>query len=315
LKMIHLYYPLQWPIRDFPEGNKQVIAIGDFDGVHKGHRHVIGQAVEIGKRESIPVAIMTFNPHPREVLGQLKYSRYLAPIHDKMQLFASQGVDYTYIVTFDQAFAQISPEKFVNQMLEPMNIHTVVVGFDFTFGHKGKGTADSLKKLAEGKMNVEVVNPYHMDGEKVSSTLIREHLHLGELSRMKDYLDRYYTIRGMVIKGDQRGRQLGFPTANLEVTAPYVIPRNGVYAVLANVDGARYEAVMNIGTRPTFLKDALHPNLEVHLLDFEGDLYGQMVQVEFVHFLRAEEQFSSVDALVKQIHKDIAEARHLLSQK
>lgn len=311
--MIHLYHPLQQPIRDFPEHTKQVMAIGDFDGVHRGHRHVIGRAMEIAVREGLPSAIMTFNPHPREVLGQMKYSRYLAPIHDKMQLFASLGVDYTYIMTFDQAFAQISPEKFVEQILLAMSVQTVVVGFDFTFGHRGKGTADTLRELAAGKMGVEVVNPYHMDGEKVSSTRIREHLHLGELGPMKEYLGRYYSIRGMVVSGDRRGREIGFPTANLEVTAPYVIPRNGVYAVYATVGGEKHPAVMNIGTRPTFLKDAIHPNLEVHLLDFQGDLYGQMVMVEFVHFLRAEERFSSVELLVEQIHKDVGEARHLLS--
>lgn len=313
MKIIHLYYPLQDPVRDFPEDRTQVLAIGDFDGVHNGHRQVIGQAVRIAREAGIPASIMTFNPHPREVLGQSKYSSYLTPIYEKMQIFGSLGVDYTYVVTFDQAFARISPEKFVEHMLVPMRIHTVVIGFDFTFGYKGEGTAETLKKLAKGRMNVEVVAPFQLDGEKVSSTLIRERLYLGDLERMPDYLGRYYSILGMVVEGDKRGRQIGFPTANLELTAPYVIPRNGVYAVYAHTGGNRYPAVMNIGVRPTFLPDSAQPSLEVHLLDFRGDLYGQMLKVEFVRYLRREERFESVDQLVAQIRRDAEQARHLLS--
>jgi riboflavin kinase/FMN adenylyltransferase len=313
MKLIHLYFPLQQPIPGLSEANRHVMAIGDFDGVHNGHRHVIGRAVEVAAAEGLPASVMTFNPHPREVLGQSKYSRYLAPIQDKIRLFESLGVDYTFVVTFDLALAQVSPEKFVRQMLEPLGVHTVVVGFDFTFGHKGKGTVETLRRLAEGRMNVEVVPPYLSDGEKVSSTLIREHLHLGELDPIKKYLGRYYAIQGTVVKGDQRGRQIGFPTANLEVTAPYVIPRSGVYAVRAWVGDHRYDGVMNIGTRPTFLPDAVHPSLEVHLLDFSGDLYGRAMTVEFVHFLRPEARFPSVEQLIEQIRRDVDEARHLLS--
>jgi riboflavin kinase/FMN adenylyltransferase len=313
LKLIHLYYPLQLPIADLAEAERLVLAIGDFDGVHIGHRRVIGRAVEVAAAHRLPACVMTFNPHPREVLGHSGYSRYLAPIGDKLRLFESLCVDYTFVVTFDLAFARVSPEKFVEEMLVPLGVHTVVVGFDFTFGHKGKGTVETLRRLAEGRMNVEVVPPYLSEGEKVSSTLIREHLHLGELGPIRKYLGRYYAVQGKVVQGDRRGRQIGFPTANLEVTAPYVIPRNGVYAVRAYVDQVGYDGVMNIGTRPTFLPDEAQPSLEVHLLDFSGDLYGRTMRVEFVHFLRPEARFPNVDMLVEQIRRDIEEARHLLS--
>lgn len=278
-----------------------------------GINHVIKQAVEIAREQGIPVAIMTFNPHPREVLGQQRYSRYLTPIHDKMQIFASLGVDYTYIVTFDRAFSQIRPDQFVKHMLIPLNPHTVVVGFDFTYGYKGEGTANMLQQHAGHAFDVNVVSPYHMDGEKVSSTLIREQLHIGRLNRIKDYLGRYYSVKGIVVHGDGRGKKIGFPTANLEVTAPYVVPRNGVYAVKVTVSEQTYLGVMNIGTRPTFLKEGSNTSLEVHLLDFDSNLYGQLIEVEFVSFVRKEERFSSVEQLVEQIDSDIRTAQRLLS--
>lgn len=313
MKMIHLYYPVQWPIAHVTIDTKQVLAIGDFDGVHRGHRHVIMKAVEAARQHHLPASIMTFNPHPREVLGQTKYSRYLAPIHDKMQLFSSLGVDYTYIVTFDQAFSKISPEKFVKHMILPLQPHTVVVGFDFTYGYRGVGTANTLRQSAGGKFEVIVADPFHMDGEKVSSTRIREQLQIGRLDRIHDYLGRYYSITGMVVRGDGRGRTIGFPTANIEISAPYVIPRNGVYAVKISIDDQSYLGVMNIGTRPTFVHEEGEPSLEVHVLDFNGDLYGKMMKVEFVTFLRKEERFDNVDLLIQQINKDVNEARHLLS--
>lgn len=312
MKIIHLFYPLQFPMRDFP-GTKQVMAIGDFDGVHLGHQHVIGQAVKKAAELQLPASIMTFFPHPREVLGHSSYTRYLAPVHDKMQLFAQCGVDYTYIVSFDQAFARVSPEHFVLRMLDRLQLHTVVVGFDFTFGHKGQGTVETLRSLCRDRIEVEVAEPFHMDGDKVSSTLIRELLGLGQLDRVSRYLGRHYSVHGWVVTGEGRGRTIGFPTANLELTAPYVVPRNGVYAVKVTLDGEQYNGVMNIGVKPTFTPDEVHPSLEVHLLDYTGDLYGKALKLEFVSFLREEQRFSSVEGLVEQIHKDIVRARHLLS--
>lgn len=290
--------------------NKTVVAIGDFDGVHFGHQQVISRAVQIAAEHQLESAVMTFKPHPREVLGQSKYSRYLAPFHKKIQLIEQLGVDHTWIVHFDKQFARVEAKDFVHQMLVPLNIHTVVVGFDFTFGHRGQGTADTLKKLCKDKIQVEVISPYNIDGEKVSSTLIREQLHIGRVDRIKTLTGRNYSITGTVIKGEQRGSKIGFPTANIELDAPYVIPSNGVYAVLLKWKGKTYQGVMNIGVKPTFHNQPnAFPTIEVHLLDFKQNLYGQSVEIEFVRFLRKEKKFLSINELVCQIENDIEIAK------
>jgi riboflavin kinase/FMN adenylyltransferase len=314
MKIIHLTYPLQLPISDLPD-EKHVMAIGDFDGLHLGHRNVINHAKYIGSKQNISTSIMTFDPHPREVLGQSIYSRYLTPLQEKMELFKELGLDFCFVVSFDHTFAKVSPENFVQHMLFLLNVHTVVAGFDFTFGHRGLGTVETLKHLGEPRMDVEVVKPFNLDGYKVSSTFIREQLHLGHLEQVKKYLGRNYCISGKVVAGDARGRTIGFPTANLKVKAPYVIPRHGVFAVGLNIAGIEYKGVMNIGIKPTFSSDELNPTLEVHILEFNQDIYGQDMNIEFISFLRDEEKFASVELLVEQIHRDIKKAEDVFKDK
>lgn len=312
MNIVHLFYPVDGSMKDIPDTG-QVLAIGDFDGVHLGHRSVLAEAARIAAAKRLPLAVMTFNPHPREVLGMEDYARYLAPIHDRMRLFAELGVDLAYVTAFDRAFARVSPEQFIDRMLVPLRIDTVVVGFDFTFGHQGSGTTDTLARLCEGRIDVCVVPPFYLDGQKVSSTLIRDALAAGDMDKVLRYLGRPYRISGWVVQGEQRGRRIGFPTANLDLTAPYVIPATGVYAVLVTVDGRRYEGVMNIGHKPTFRQDRAEPTLEVHLLDFSGDLYGRTLKVDLIGYLRPERRFASVEELTAQIRRDIDTARHLLS--
>lgn len=307
MKIIYLTYPLQLPNSNYPD-KPHVMAIGDFDGLHLGHQNVINHAKYIGDKQNISTSIMTFNPHPREVLGLSIYSRYLTPFQEKMELFEGTGVDYCFVVSFDHSFAKVSPEDFVQRMLFLLNVHTVVAGFDFTFGHRGLGTVETLKNLCEQQMGVEVVKPFNLDGYKVSSTFIREQLHLGHLECVKKYMGRNYSISGKVVPGESRGKTIGFPTANLKVKAPYVIPRHGVFAVKLNIAGIEYKGVMNIGVKPTFSSDELNPTLEVHILNFNHDIYGQDLNIEFISFLRDEEKFASIDLLVEQIHKDIKKA-------
>lgn len=292
----------------------QVIAIGDFDGVHLGHQEVIGRAIKQAEALGVPSAIMTFDPHPREVLGKPQFSRYLTPMAEKMRIFDSLGIDDVYIVHFTEQLAQVSPEAYFEHMLLPMNLKAVVVGFDFTFGYKGQGTAETLMRLAGDRMRVEIVPPYHMYGEKVSSTLIREQLHLGQLDRLQTMLGRRYRMEGTVVRGEGRGRTIGFPTANLELTARYVIPRQGVYAVRVLSGSDQWNGVMNIGTKPTFHADEGQPvSLEVHLFDCDEDLYGRTLTVEFAAYLRPEMKFSSVDLLIEQIRNDASKARQILA--
>lgn len=312
MQIIHLTYPLQLPNLNFPD-DPHVMAIGDFDGLHLGHQNVINHAKYTGNKLNLSTSIMTFNPHPREVLGQSKYSRYLAPFCEKMKLFEEIGVDYCFVVSFDHAFAQVTPEDFVQHMLFLLNVHTVVAGFDFTFGHRGLGTVETLKELCEDRMTVEVVKPFNLDGYKVSSTFIREQLHLGHPELVKKYLGRNYSISGTVISGEGRGKTIGFPTANIKINAPYVIPRHGVFVVKLYLAGSEYKGVMNIGVKPTFSSDELNPTLEVHILNFNHDIYGEDMIIEFISFLRDEEKFASVDLLIQQIHKDIKKADEVFS--
>ncbi len=310
-------HTISYPLQDrslVPEAG-QVLAIGDFDGVHLGHREVIGRAVQHAKSLQVPSAVMTFDPHPREVLGKPQYSKYITPIGEKMRQFAALGVDDVYIVDFTSELARVLPEQYFENMLLPLGLRAIIVGFDFTFGYKGQGTVETLVRLARERMHVEIVPPYNMDGEKVSSTLIREQLHLGELDRVLQLLGRNYKIEGKVVKGEGRGKTIGFPTANLSLTEQYVIPRQGVYAVKVSTAGSsRWNGVMNIGVKPTFHngKD-LAPSLEVHLFDCSDDLYGEVLQVEFVSFLRPEMKFASVSLLIEQIQQDVKRAREILA--
>lgn len=299
------------PFQFEQHAHSQVLAIGEFDGLHLGHQQVIQRAMERANKLHIPCAIMTFHPHPREVLGQVKYAQYLTPLEDKLALFSEMGIDCAYVVTFDKRFSQISPDQFVRELLVYMNVNSVVVGFDFSFGHLGKGNPDTLCELAHGLFTVEVVRPFHMNGNKVSSTLIRESLDVGHMEKANQLLGRHYQITGKVIQGEGRGRKLGFPTANIQPSGPYVIPANGVYAIKVKFGDEGYSGIMNIGTKPTFT-NLTEPVLEAHIFDFDESIYGQHLTIEFVAYIRSERKFSSANELVEQIHQDIEQSKHYL---
>lgn len=291
----------------------QVLAIGHFDGVHAGHQEVLGRAVQAARRMGLSASVMTFHPHPREVLGIARYKESLTPLKDKLALFESLGLDRVYLMSFTPELAQLSPEYFVERILLPLEIETLVVGFDFTFGHKGSGNADTLGMLAAGRLTVEVMHPYHMQGEKVSSTLIRECLLNGQAEKAARLLKRPYTIAGRVVTGDGRGRTIGVPTANVEPLEAYVIPGRGVYAVMLLVADKWVKGVMNIGWKPTFAAEEGQDTLEVHLFDFSGDIYGEEVVISFAGFIRHERKFNSADELVAQISADMKSAKEILA--
>lgn len=291
----------------------QVLAIGDFDGVHLGHQEVIKRALEDGKRLGIPTSIMTFHPHPREVLGQQKYTTLLTPVSQKQRQLEQLGVDYMYIVSFDADLMKVTPEQFVEHMLIPMQVNTVIVGFDFTFGYLGAGTPDTLCELAHGRFAVEIIRPFQRNGSKVSSTLVREHLLAGQVEEATALLGRPYAVRGTIVTGDGRGRTIGFPTANVELHEPFVTPALGVYAVRAVLDGTAYNGVMNLGKKPTFVDNLEKPTLEVHLFDFSESVYGKEMTIEFISYLRPERKFSAIDELISQIHRDADQAKTLLT--
>ncbi|WJH37479.1 bifunctional riboflavin kinase/FAD synthetase [Paenibacillus sp. CC-CFT747] len=310
MQVFELNYPCLLPQPGMPAA--QVMAIGDFDGVHRGHREVIGRALETARKLGIPASIMTFHPHPREILGQDKYRSILTPLPEKLEIFRELGVQYAYVVSFNEPFSRLSPQQFISDILLGIGLESVIVGFDFSFGYQGRGTPDTLAQEGHGQFAVEIVRPYQMDDHKVSSTYIRESLQEGKVDQAARLLGRPYSIQGTVVHGEARGRTIGFPTANLETDWRYVLPANGVYAIKAYVRGQAYKGVMNIGVKPTFATGELTPSLEAHLFDFQESIYGEKVRVEFIRHLRPEIKFGSVNELVEQIHRDAAQARELL---
>jgi riboflavin kinase/FMN adenylyltransferase len=305
VKVISLSYPLP----DDLDPSPCAIALGYFDGVHIGHRRVIQKAIDVAKTHGWKSAVMTFDPHPREVLGQTGYTRYLTPLTDKLEQLDKMGVDVAYVMRFDISFASVYPEDFIDECLIPLGCKHVVVGFDYTFGYRGMGTAQTLQAMSKGRYGLDIVGPVNRLGEKVSSTIIREYLHHGDVEQTRHLLGRPYQIRGVVVHGDKRGRTIGFPTANVHVSKPYLIGKNGVYGVRFTVDGQSYNGVMNIGIKPTFELEKKEKSLEVHIFDFQGEIYGKEVAVEFLFFIRDEQKFAGVDALIAQIQKDVEFAK------
>jgi riboflavin kinase/FMN adenylyltransferase len=307
---VSLSYPLsdellqQW-------GRSQVTAIGQFDGLHLGHASVIRKAVALAREQEVPVSVMTFHPHPKEVMKKGDYEGYLTPLADKQDILADMGVGVLYILSFNEDFSKVSPEAFMTDVLLPLQIRTAVVGFDFRFGYRGAGHEHTLRELGGELMSVHTVPPFELDGEKVSSSGIRRALQAGDLTHASRWLGRPYRIRGTVMDGEKRGRTIGFPTANLKLDDAYVIPVKGVYAVRALVSDRWVSGVMNVGVKPTFHEGVL-TSFEVHLFDFDQQIYGEPVLVELHHYIRPERKFASVDELIAQIGNDAQTAKKLL---
>jgi riboflavin kinase/FMN adenylyltransferase len=314
MRVVQIAYPMTADILRHVPSEGQTMAIGDFDGVHLGHREVIRRAIDKAQRLGVASSVMTFHPHPREVLGSPVYSTYITPLDRKLERFANLGVDCVYVVTFDSTLAVLPPDVFVEQVLLPLRVKHISVGFNFTFGHRGIGTSSTLRELGETYFEVDIVEPFLVGGERVSSTLIREALSMGDVARAAAFLGRPYAVDGEVVHGEGRGRTIGVPTANLSVRAPFVAPSTGVYAVQVSIEtgafsGHKSAGVMNVGFKPTFHSRLPCPTWEAHLFNFEGDLYGAKASVEFHSRIRDEQRFDSVDALIRQIQQDIEEAK------
>ncbi|PYJ58841.1 MAG: hypothetical protein DME24_14785 [Verrucomicrobia bacterium] len=295
-----------------PGSRKVCVAIGMFDGVHLGHQQVIRQTIEDARQhEGIAVA-MTFDCHPNSVVAPDRNPPLIYSLSQRLRVIESLGIDVALSIHFDQAFSEISGERFIRALARDFrNLHSLCVGSAFTFGHRRSGNVELLKRLGkELHFMVHGLASVSLDGKVVSSTRIREAIRDGNLDAASQMLGRTYALAGRVIRGDQLGRQLGFPTANLEF-AGLVVPPNGVYAAHALVAGRQYRAVVNIGLRPTLQNPARQLQIEVHLLDFSGDLYDQELGIAFMGKLRGEHRFPSLEALRKQIERDI-QAAHAL---
>jgi riboflavin kinase / FMN adenylyltransferase len=280
------------------------LALGVFDGVHVGHRAVIARAVEAARKEGGKAFVVTFDPHPIRVIAPEKApASLLATLDEKAAVVKALGVDGLLVIHFDMAFAGMNAEEFVRKLLAA-DVRTIAVGEDWRFGSKRSGDVAMLRRMGgELDFQLEAVPPVMWDGERISSTRIRQAIRDGNFDAVEEMLGRPYELCGTVIEGRKLGRGLGFPTANLRLGERQT-PRDGVWAV--RVDG-KWEGVANLGTRPTV--DGSERLLEVHLFDFSGDLYGKELRVRFGKFLRAERKFDSVDELREQIGKDAEEAR------
>ena len=292
------------------------LAIGFFDGIHIGHQKVLKKMLEVAEHNDLKKAVMTFDPHPSVVLNpEKKRTTYLTPITDKVEAIEKLGVDYCFVVNFSSSFADVSADEFVEQYFIRNHVKAVIAGYDFSFGKYGKGNMASLQEN-DYPFSVHVVSKQTLEEDvKISTTNIRTSLELGEVEACTLALGRPYVIKGMVVQGEKRGRTIGFPTANVEPSDEYVLPRNGVYAVTLLIKSRNkvYEGVCNVGVKPTFHDPSVSQvSIEVNIFDFEESIYGERVEVFWHHFIRSEQKFNGIDALVEQISKDKEKAKSLL---
>ncbi len=289
------------------------LTIGSFDGVHRGHQEIIKGLVTDAKAEGGPSVALTFFPHPSAVLLGRKPIFYLTSPDEKADLLGTMGVDYVITQRFDLPLARIRASAFLDTLQNRLGFRCLWIGEDFAFGYQREGDQHFLKQVsAERGFELQVVPPVIVDNEVVSSTRIRNALRVGEVTLAAELLGRHFSFTGMVVTGSDRGKRLGFPTANLRIDEDRAYPGPGVYVCLAEVAGRRWSAVTNIGVRPTFEENQEIATIETHLLDFQGDLYNQEIRLAFIERLRDEKRFSNSAALISQINQDIDQARHIL---
>ena len=289
------------------------LTIGVFDGVHMGHRYLLSNLKTRAQRENLLSLVITFNPHPQSVLHPHIQVPRLSSIEDRVKLLEQTGMDLVLVLSFTPEVAQLRAREFVSLMKEHLKMHGLMVGPDFTLGRGQEGDINLLRSLGqEMGFSVEVVSPFTIDGEIVSSTLIRQSLAQGDIMKVERLIGRRVHLIGEVVTGDKRGRKLGVPTANLDMPLQQALPGDGIYATIAYVDGRQFASATNIGTRPTFGNGK--KTVETHLLNYEGDLYGKKIKVEFIKRLREEQFFASPEDLRTQIKKDIENATAILSR-
>ena len=291
---------------------RSVVTIGAFDGVHRGHQSLIRQLVTHAQESDLAPVVLTFYPHPQMVLGGYQPGFYLTMPDAKAQLLGELGVELVVTHPFNDEVRQIRAADFVTDLLRYLKMASLWVGADFAMGYQREGNVELLSRQAQMRdFSLRVVDLMDAGGERVSSSRIRAALAAGDVTEAARLLGRPYRVPGQVTRGAQRGRSIGFPTANLAVEDEQAIPDRGVYAGWAMLHSDRHPAVINVGVRPTF--DGTRTTvIEGHLLDFDSDLYNEMLKLDFVHRLRDERRFDGVEALVAQIRADIASARILL---
>lgn len=285
-----------------------VATIGIFDGVHKAHTEIIKKCRNIADEISGETVLITLWPHPRKIFHEDKDAfKLLTSLAEKINLLDNRGIDNLVVLNFDRKFAATGFENFVkNILVDGLNISHLVVGYNHQFGKNREGNYEKLVVMAgKYKFGLTQLKPFLLDNEKVSSTKIRNLILDGDISRANQFLGYNFFLSGRVIGGNKKGREIGFPTANISIDDSYkIIPRNGVYAVFADVDGNRFEGMMNIGCRPTLDEECNQPILEVNLFDYAGNLYDKEIRLSFIQRIREEQKFENIEKLISQITQD-----------
>jgi riboflavin kinase/FMN adenylyltransferase len=293
--------------------NPTVITVGMFDGVHKGHQYLIGCLKEAAARQGFASGVITFTNHPRSVMRPDVRVPLLTTPEDRLRLISEQGVDLVVPLSFTPDLSYLRAREFVELLRDTLNMRGLVVGPDFAFGYQREGTAELLTQLGkEMDFTVEVVEPVKFEDRIVSSTAVRACVQEGKMGDAAWMLTRPFILAGFVVEGDRRGRQIGFPTANVDIEPSIITPADGTYATWTQADGKTYASATNIGFRPTFGGGGRQ--VETHLFDYSGDLYNARIRVAFARKLRDEVKFNGVDALVKQLHEDVAQAKVVLAE-
>lgn len=299
------------------EVSKQsAVAIGNFDGCHLGHAHLLRGLVDYARSEGLLPTVLTFFPHPVEVLRAGTKLLRLSTTSEKLALLEALGVETVLVAPFNKEVSQLSPAAFFERyLIKTLNAKSVHVGFNFRFGRDRLGDTEALRRLCSEKaIRLSLKEAFFFEGEKVSSSFIRQSIGEGNLSRANALLGRTYSLAGQVTSGDRRGGGLGFPTANLRCPVEKLLPKNGVYATQAVWQKQTFSSVTNVGVRPTFNSDDSPPVVEVHLLDFQSRIYEEFLELKFFDRIRDEVKFSSKDALIAQITKDVSVTKEILSK-
>ena len=284
-----------------------VAGIGFFDGLHRAHQTLIETTIAHAKNKNCPAAIITFDVHPKSVLLDLDYF-YMTPIEKKLELLKAFDLDTVYVIEFDKGKASLTPQAFIETYLH--GLHTLVCGFDFHFGIRGSGTVETLRE--EAAFSTVVIDPLLHDGYKICSTYIRDLIRGGHVDQVPETLGRFYSLEGKVIHGEKKGREIGYPTANLN-TGNYLIPKKGVYATQTRRGNRWYPSMATIGHNPTLNKNSAL-SVETYLFDFDDTLYGEVLEVRFLKRLRDEQKFAHVQALIDQIDQDAVLALEIVKK-
>ncbi len=293
-----------------------VLSVGNFDGVHLGHRQLLARLKDCSQKFDVPSVVLSFEPHPVKVLFPEKKLHRIFSLEDQEQVFEDLKIDFFVREAFSRSLSSQSPESFLNEwMIKPLNPKAIVIGYDFSFGANRKGNADFLKeKGRENGFEVHVVPPFKIDEQIISSTLIRKAIESGDMQKANLYLGRHFYLQGLVEKGANRGKAIGFPTANLYTEAE-LLPASGVYACRVQIRGDYFSCITNIGVNPTFGGVNRRPiQIETHILNFSDNIYGEKIKLEFLSFIRAEKKFENAQQLKQQIEKDIDKVKQIYAQ-